>query len=157
MSVVVRESLPGDAEELGSVLSPSDRLEAWLATGRPPEEALIRSAEQSCLCWSIVLDGQLAAMAGAGSAGYPGLGVPWLLSTTRIADRSLGVARKLVWCRDRILEVFPRLVNFVYAGNPTAVGLVKGLGFTVADRPEPYGWCGAPFYRFQMEVENVLG
>jgi hypothetical protein len=80
-----------------------------------------------------------------------------MLSSENVIRRPLGVARKIFWCRDKILAAFPRLINFVYAENQTAIRLVKGLGFAVADRPEPYGWCGAPFYRFHMEVKNVLG
>jgi hypothetical protein len=157
MSVEVREALAGDAESLGLKLSPTDRLESWLATGRPPEEALRRSVEQSRLCWSIFLDGELVAMIGAGITEVPELGIPWMLSSQKITNRPLSIVRKLTWCRDKILAVFPRLINFVYAENQTAVRLIKGLGFNVAAQPEPYGWCGAPFYRFHMEVANVLG
>jgi hypothetical protein len=154
MSVELMETRPEDALDLGARLSPADRLEAWLTSGRPPEESLVRSVEVSSLCWSLLVDGRVASIIGAGQMS-PGVGVPWMLSATDIALYPIAVARKLRWCRDRILAAFPALVNFVYAENPVALRLVRGLGFTLSDRAEPFGWCGAPFYRFSMGDVNV--
>lgn len=151
--VLIQPTAPGDVEILIANLRESDRLECE-AYG--DEEGIApgirRSVERSTHCWTVWINGELAAILGVAPLNLlTGLGSPWMLGTP-VLDRH---ARVLVQQTPRYIETmreaFPHLVNFVHAKNTTSVRWLRRLGFTLYP-PQPYGRLGEPFHPFEMRA-----
>jgi hypothetical protein len=149
--MIVRMATLDDVRSLGPRLRWEDRIEATLASGMPPEVALENSFRDSDVVWSICENDTCVAMAGVGPVHEKtkGLvGVPWLLSSDDINKHPKSALRAIKEIYINITLIYPKLINFVFADNPMAIKLVKHLGFTVSDTPEPYGREDVLFYRF---------
>jgi hypothetical protein len=149
--MIIRQATFEDVRSLGPRLRWGDRIEATLASGMPPEVALENSFRDSDVVWSICENDIPVAMAGVGPLNEKtkGLvGVPWLLSSEGINANPTKTMRVLKEIFINITLIYPKLINFVFADNLMAIKLVRHLGFTVAEVPEPCGPEGVLFYRF---------
>lgn len=145
---------PGDCEHLAANLRAADVAEIEAASGATDVLAVIKaSVDASLYCWSAVdQDGQLVAMLGVVPADLlSGLGVPWMLGTDLVDVQQRALVRLSRAYIPRMLETFPKLVNFVDARNERAVRFLRHAGFYVA-RPEPHGPQGLPFHTFIMKA-----
>jgi hypothetical protein len=150
--VLIRPTEPGDAARLFSNLRPSDLTECQ-AYGQPDIAAGIEaSVRRSVLCWTGLVDGELAAILGVAPVNLlTGMGSPWMLGTPLLDQHSRVLVRSTPEYIGRMLKAFPHLVNFVHAHNTTSVRWLRRLGFTLHEAV-PYGPLGEPFHPFEMRA-----
>lgn len=150
--VLIRPTEPGDAAELIANLRASDLAEC-LAYGRDDVGAGIEaSVRRSVLCWTGLVDGQVAAIIGVAPVNIlTGMGSPWMLGTPLLDRHHRVLVRRTPEYISRMLKAFPHLVNFVHAKNTTSVRWLRRLGFTLHEAV-PYGPLGEPFYPFEMRA-----
>ena len=153
--VEIRPTLPGDVEILIANLRPSDLAECR-AYGKPDIAAGIESSvKRSMLCWTGLVDGELAAILGVAPVSVmTGIGSPWMLGTPVLDAHSRILVRETPGYIAKMLNAFPHLVNFVHAKNTTSVRWLRRLGFTL-HQAVPYGALGEPFHPFEMKAHHV--
>lgn len=150
--VLIRPTEPGDAAELFAHLRASDLAECR-AYGRPDIAAGIASSvNRSALCWTGLVDGELAAIIGVAPINMlTGIGSPWMLGTPVLDAHSRVLVRRTPEYIARMLKAFPHLVNFVHAKNTTSVRWLRRLGFSLSE-PVPFGPLGELFHPFEMRA-----
>lgn len=150
--VLIRATEPGDVARLFANLRASDLAECQ-AYGKPDILAGIESsAARSLLCWTGLVDGELAAILGVAPLSIVnGIGSPWMLGTPVLDAHQRVLVRKTPEYIARMLKAFPHLVNFVHAKNTTSVRWLRRLGFSLSE-PAPFGPLGEPFHRFEMRA-----
>ena len=148
--VLIRPTEPGDAAELFANLRTSDLAECR-AYGHPDIAASIESSvNRSVLCWTGLVDGELAAIIGVAPVNMlAGVGSPWMLGTPVLDRHQRILVRRTPEYISRMLKAFPHLVNYVHAKNTTSVRWLRRLGFTLHEAV-PYGPLGEPFHPFEM-------
>lgn len=151
VDVVVRATAPGDIGLLFANMRASDRAECE-AYGVPVYETIRSSAARSLLCWTGLIDGELAAIIGVTPFDVlGGVGTPWMLGTPVLDRHSRILVRRTPEYIAHMLAAFPHLVNYVHAKNTTSVRWLRRLGFTLHE-PEPFGPFGEPFHRFERHA-----
>ena len=140
-------------EPIASNMRDGDVLEIWLAGHRTPHQAMQEGFESSVKAWTIMEDGVPIGMFGVSSVSILGnVGVPWLLGT----DEMLKVRRQFVRESMRYLaeahRLYPRLVNFVHAGNVPSLRWLMWMGFDF-DGPIEAGPDGAEFFKFERVAD----
>lgn len=150
--VLIRPTQPGDAELLFANLRTADLAECQ-AYGREDIAAgIVSSVNRSVLCWSGLVDGELAAIIGVAPVSLMGgVGSPWMLGTPVLDAHSRVLVRRTPEYIAKMLKAFPHLVNFVHAENTTSVRWLRRLGFTLHEAV-PYGPLGEPFHPFEMRA-----
>lgn len=78
------------------------------------------------------------------------LGVPWMLSATQILDYKKDILRYSPQVVDNMLDICPKLLNYVHTENKLSIRWLKWLGFKIED-PVPYGVNGELFHPFHQE------
>jgi hypothetical protein len=153
--VLIRPTEPGDAHTLYQNLRLPDLVECQ-AYGRADIQAGIESSvRRSVLCWTGLVDGELAAIIGVAPIDMlAGVGSPWMLGTPVLDRHSRVLVRRTPDYIGRMLNAFPHLVNFVHAKNTTSVRWLRRLGFTLHEAV-PYGALGEPFHPFEMKAHHV--
>ena len=148
--VLIRPTEPGDVARLFANLRASDLAECR-AYGRPDIAASIESSvNRSVLCWTGLVDGELAAIIGVAPINaLTGIGSPWMLGTPVLDRHQRILVRMTPEYISRMLKAFPHLVNYVHAKNTTSVRWLRRLGFTLHEAV-PYGPLGEPFHPFEM-------
>ncbi len=117
------------------MLREADRLEL-MAAGVGDVVTMLGTALPDCL-WAEEArwNGEPIAMFGVRPMPGGEVGIPWMLSTTRLqqAER-VAVARAAVRAVQRMRCDFAVLTNIVHTANRDAIAFVEWLGFTVDDR-----------------------
>lgn len=129
------------------MLCAADRAE-MTAAGIADVDAMLREAVPTCT-WADEArwNGEPIAIYGVRQLQY-GVGVPWMLSTSRLTAASArAVAKQARREVARMQQEFSGLVNLVHAQNSRAIAFVKWLGFDV-DELNPKGPAGQ-FYAFR--------
>ena len=151
--VLIRPTEPGDAAILAANLRVSDRAECE-AYGLPGDmqSRIESSVRRSVLCWTGLVDGELAAIIGASPINMlSGIGSPWMLGTPVLDRHSRVLVRLTPAYIARMQSAFPHLANFVHVDNRTSVRWLRRLGFTLHEAV-PYGVNGELFYPFEMRA-----
>jgi hypothetical protein len=150
--IVIRPTQPGDAAQLFAHLRASDLAECQ-AYGQPDIAAGIESSvRRSILCWTGLVDGELAAIIGVTPVNVlTGVGSPWMLGTPLLDRHQRVLVRRTPEYIARMLNAFPHLVNFVHARNTTSVRWLRRLGFTLHEAV-PYGPLGELFHPFELRA-----
>lgn len=150
--VLIRPTEPGDAARLFANLRASDLAECR-AYGHPDIAASIASCvDRSVLCWTGLVDGELAAIFGAAPVNMlAGIGSPWMLGTPVLDRHQRILVRRTPEYIGKMLKAFPHLVNYVHAKNTTSVRWLRRLGFTLHDAV-PCGARGELFHPFEMRA-----
>lgn len=153
--VLIRPTEPQDVAALITNLRPADLAECQ-AYGRGDVAAGIEgSVRRSLLCWSGLIDGELAAILGVAPINMMcGIGSPWMLGTPVLDQHQRVLVRRTPEYICRMLTAFPHLVNFVHAKNTTSVRWLRRLGFTL-HAAVPYGALGEMFHPFEMKTNHV--
>jgi hypothetical protein len=128
-----------------------DAAEVWAYCRHTPIEALEFSVKHSKKIVIVYGDGvPLTALGLCMRDFLSGTGVPWLLS----AEQALKYKRQFLKLSppiiEEMLDICPKLVNYVHADNKLSIRWLKWLGFTIED-PEPTGPQGELFHRFTKE------
>ncbi|MDL2315710.1 hypothetical protein LJC59_01315 [Desulfovibrio sp. OttesenSCG-928-A18] len=146
-----REALPEHAAHIARHMREADRAEVWASGLQTPSEALEESLSRSVLAWTCFVDGVPAAMAGVCPRGslFSRIGVPWLLATDALNAVRRSFARHSRFYVDAMQDAFPRLENYVHAGNSTSLRWLAWCGFSI-DRA-PVNINGEDFFLFWRE------
>jgi hypothetical protein len=146
----ITESEPSHLDQLHARLRALDCLEL-MACGTPAREHLQRCYDGAVLRKTAFVEGQLAAMWGLQCGTLlSGEAYPWFLTTAAVERVPIAVVKEARRHIEGMLEVRPRLVNYVLASYRGAVRLIGVLGFRLGP-PEPMGKNGVLFRRFEME------
>lgn len=133
-------------------MRPEDAEEVMAMNHYTPFEAMSLSVKNSAFAVVVVIDDIPVTMLGLviGSA-VTGMGSPWLLS----ARQALNHRRKFIELApdivDEMLQICPKLVNYVHVKNRLSIRWLKRIGFIV-EAPVPIGVNGEMFHRFSKEV-----
>lgn len=153
MSVVRYERPTDDAIKfIADNMRQGDAIEVMASGEHTPIEALTLSVKSSDSAVVVFIDDVPVAAFGLVRRDYlSGSGVPWLLS----AEQALAHRRKFLELSpqviDEMLQICPKLVNFVHSENKVSIRWLKWLGF-VLEEAEPIGKNGAMFHRFSKEI-----
>jgi hypothetical protein len=152
VDVLIRQAVIEDAQELYANMRQNDLDECNALGPHDIQRSIERSIRSSTLCWSLIIDGKLAAVFGVGVISVlTGIGSPWLLGTSVLDRHPRVLVRNTAPYIGAILRAFPHLINFVHARNTRSVHWLRRLGFTLHP-PEPYGELGELFHRFEMRA-----
>lgn len=150
--MIIRKAEVSDAISLQGRLRRQDYNEVWAAHGHDPNEVLVVCAQYSTLLWCAEVNGDVAAVFGvAPSRNTTDEGQPWLLGAEELQFDAKAFLRLPAEIIPRMQRVFPVLRNLVDARNTQSIRWLRRIGFTVADKPVPYGPFGLPFYSFCKE------
>ena len=130
----------------------ADRDEVLASCGHDPTTALWKSIEISEGCWTLLLDGQPAAI--FGTVPCEGGAIVWLLTSTLVEKHPLAFLRLSRHVVDALVARYGALVNAIDARYTTAIRWAKWLGFRVGP-PEPFGVAGLPFCRIEIGGAHV--
>jgi hypothetical protein len=145
--VRIVQSTPDHAEALGRTMRARDALEVT-RLGFEPHAVAYFGWRVSDFTRTALVDGQVAAIWGV--VGNESVGVPWLLTAPPCeAVSALTFVRIYRAQAAEMLQLFPKLENYVDASYIAAVRLVELAGFTL-DEAKPYGEMQSPFHRFEM-------
>lgn len=149
--LIVRNATIEDVQYMKDHLQEVDINEIWAVNHSWPEDALIRSFNNSVFCMTYVYKGVPVVMFGVGAGTLiSSLGVVWMLSTDDIRKISvsfLKTCRKFV---DMMLEIYPTLVNYVHADNKISLNWLRRLGARIEDA-SAWGADNELFHRFTLE------
>lgn len=152
VDVVIRPTEPGDTAVLIANLRASDLAECQAYGRGDIAEGIESSVRRSVLCWTALIDGDLAAILGVAPINMlTGIGSPWMLGTPVLDQHQRVLVRRTPEYIGKMLTAFPHLVNFVHAKNSTSVRWLRRLGFTLRE-PAPFGALGEPFHYFEMRA-----
>lgn len=150
--ILIRPTEPSDAARLFANLRASDLAECQAYGHADLAASLEASVRRSILCWTGLVDGELATIIGVAPVNIiTGVGSPWMLGTPVLDRYQRVLVRRTPEYIARMLKAFPHLVNFVHAKNTTSVRWLKRLGFTLHEAV-PYGPLGEPFHPFEMRA-----
>lgn len=103
-----------------------------------PMDGLLKAYWASTLCWSVFLNGRIAAMFGCAPGAMPGVGSPWLVTAPEIARVKLRFIRQSRPYVREMLEQYPILSAYVYRGNKPLIGWMRWMGFEFMDVSEMF-------------------
>jgi len=150
VKIEIRPTQAGDAELLAARLRDADRAELEACGFDDMLAPIAGSVGVSTLCWTALVDDQVACVLGV-SPLEGDTGSPWMLGTPLLDQHARVLVRLTPVYIERMLGVFPHLLNYVHAGNTTSVRWLRRLGFTLAE-PQPYGARGELFHQFEMHA-----
>lgn len=78
-----------------------------------------------------------------------GAGAPWFLSTPELRKYAVRFLKDCDEYLNRMLDIFPTLVEYVDARHTRGIKWVRWLGFELSG-PEPRGPFGMPHYRAEL-------
>ncbi len=142
----LREMRPGDAELIR--LRAEDTAEVTCGGFASGLEALRASHAASLLAWTMLIDHQPIAMGGCAGSPLGAIGTPWLLTSSQVEQLPRAFLREVRSKAFHLLELFPRLENWVLADYARACRFLELIGFSL-DKPVMLG-PGAKFRRFWM-------
>jgi len=139
----------------------TDRREIYYLSLMSPWPAIKATASMAVAAWTVLHDGEPAAIFGVNRKTLTSeIGTPWLLGTD-VLDRAGGIAlavQSRVYF-ERMAAAFPMLENWALAENRRTLQYLEWLGFAM-DEPMPRGPFGASFVRFHcgaLEDRKYLG
>lgn len=143
------------AEVIAANARPDDVAELWATCYAVPEKAMVDGIRWSDFAFTGCADGVPVCMFGVYSDSFLiNVGTPWMVGST-LLDRYAKTFIKE--CHRPLLEIlreYDRLENYVDARNARSIKWLRWLGFTVDEKPVPYGVQKLPFHKFWM-VKNV--
>jgi len=129
----------------------ADAAEVWASHCQTPIDALMKGWELSDLSVVVECDGVPCTMLGLVIDNVlTGSGTPWLLSSNHALKYKREFLIQSPPVIEQMLDVCPRLSNYVHAKNRVSIRWLKWLGFTI-DEAVPVGISKEPFHRFHLE------
>jgi hypothetical protein len=139
LRAVARNLRAGDAAEVAAYGEGSPMRVIW------------RSWKSSTICYTMLVDGEVAVIGGVVGSLMDAEGMPWLLTTAAVERVPVSFVRAARAHASEALKVYPMLANYVHAPYARAIWFLKLVGFTV-DPPEQIAATGEMFCRFHMEA-----
>lgn len=138
VDVRVVESKPQDCRLLSKVLDEPAANFIRMGWGVEPINGLAKALQSSTFCWSVFLDGKIAAMFGCAPGAMLGIGSPWLVTAPEIECVKLRFIRQSRGYARKMLELYPILSAYVYRGNKPLIGWMRWMGFEFFDIDETF-------------------
>ena len=142
----------GHIPAIAADMREADRREVWASHRHTPVQALTAALAKSDIAWTCKVAGVPAFMWGVSRCGclLSETGAPWLLGTPAILQIQREFLRQCPAYVERMQAEYPRLENYVHAGNRASMRWLGWLGFTIEKRT-PVLWHGEQFYKFWRE------
>jgi hypothetical protein len=138
-------------EAIAADMRQGDIDEVWSSNHHTPIEALSGSWNLSDYSVIVTVNDEPCAMLGLVIRDIlSGTGVPWLLGTNNALKYKRHFILQVPVILDEMLNICPRLFNYVHADNEVSIRWLKRIGF-IFDEPLPYGCDDDLFYRFHLE------
>ena len=150
---------PAHIPAIAADMREADRREVWASHRHTPVQALKSSLACSELAWTCLVEDTPALMFGVARRGIllSDTGVPWLLGADLFFKTHSELNRVFLRQSQRyvalMLDRFPRLENYVHAGNKASIRWLKWCGFRLIDDPVTIN--GEEFYRFWRDARHV--
>jgi hypothetical protein len=148
----VRIIIPAHSDHLlwmANNMSEEDR-EECAAMGLGPLQALQIGLEHSVTAWTALKVPEHRPLCMFGvmpmEGILSGMGAPWFLSTPELRKYAVRFLKDCDPYLNRMLDIFPTLVEYVDARHTRGIKWLKWLGFTLTG-PEPWGPFGLYFYK----------
>ena len=138
-------------DQLKGKLRIADEIECQALCGLSADDALQDGFEKSLQSWVGMMDEEpILAFGVASPALISDTGIPWMLATDNISKVGMAVIRRSKKYVRAMLDLFPKLENFVDAENAVSIRWLAWCGFMIAP-PMPLRPDGRPFHHFWME------
>ena len=125
--------------------------EIWASNHYTPIDGLMESWKVSDYSAVVVINNEPCVMVGLVIANIlGGVGVPWLMGSNAIMKYKSSFMRYGPELIEQMLDVCPKLVNYVHVKNKASVRWLKQVGFKFDD-PVPYGAEQELFHRFHLQ------
>lgn len=147
---LIRSAEPGDVDALVARMRQADRDECAAAGVTQIGFVVHWQVASAEMCWSAHDEQGLVSVFGASEIA-DGVGSPWMLATDLFDKHRRDLVREVPPYLGRMLERFPRLINFVYEKNAVSIRWLKRIGFQV-EPAIPFGPLGSLFHPFHMEA-----
>jgi hypothetical protein len=129
----------------------ADVAEVWASHHHTPLDALMKGWVLSDLSVIVECDGVPCTMLGLVVENLmTGAGTPWLLSSNHALKYKREFLLQSPPVIEQMLDVCPRLSNYVHVDNRVSIRWLKWLGFTI-ETPGPIGINKELFHRFHLE------
>lgn len=153
-TLVARDAVPADAEQIAANLRENDRHEV-LAVYENVAHGIREAIQASAICHTLCRrDGRYQPMIVLGCAtdpSRPGVGIPWLLATNEVVKYPGALTRVGRHYVRLFQERWPVLMNYVDERNAVSVAWLQRLGFAVHE-PIVFGRNGECFHPFTLGV-----
>ena len=138
-------------EEIARNMRQADIDEVWASSNCTPLEALMSSWEISEYTTVLTVNDEACVMLGLVVRDIlSGHGIPWVLGTDNSLKHKKGFFTEAPEIINQMLNVCPRLHNYVHSKNRLSIRWLKWAGFTICE-PEPYGCEKELFHKFYIE------
>lgn len=128
-----------------------DAVEVMASHGHTPLEALINGWNISDYSVIVTCKDEPVVMYGMSvNSLVTGFGTPWMLSTDGLLKYRKDLLKYTPMVVDQMLDICPRLVNYVHVDNKISKRWLRWLGFTIGE-VSPYGVGKELFHRFHLE------
>ena len=155
VNIEVRKCRGRDIKEMKGKLRKEDVLEIERKTGREPYRVLIESYRKSDIAFVGLVDNEIACAWGVAKESIlSDESTIWLLSTEVMKKAPVAVAKKTKMELDKLLQVYPKIGNYVDSEYSLCIRWLCWLGFTV-ENPEPIGVRGGLFSKFYIARDNI--
>lgn len=132
-------------------MRPADADEVFASHGHTPIQAIMGGWEVSQYSVVIMVNNTPCVIMGLVNRDIlTGTGVPWLLGTENALKYSREYFKLSPPVIKEMLDICPRLFNYVHAENKMSIKWLRWLGFNI-DEPKPHGVKGELFHRFHLE------
>lgn len=129
----------------------ADVNEIWASDHYTPVTGLMESWKTSEYSSIFMADNEPCLMVGlAVYSTLGGVGIPWLLGSNAMMKHGSQFMRMGPAVIDEMLNICPKLVNYVHKENEVSVRWLKRVGFEF-DEAVPYGVEKELFHRFHLE------
>ena len=155
--VEIRKCRGHDIKAMRGKLRREDVIEIERRTGRDPYTVLVDSYRRSEVSFVALYNGEVACAWGvARESILAEESLIWLLSTPVMTKAPVLAARRTKHELKKLLDVYPKLMNYVDSEYKLCVRWLRWLGFTV-ESPQPVGIRGGMFSRFYIAVDAMEG
>lgn len=138
-----------DCNVLAPKLRDDDVLELQAGSGKAPVDALRDSVSKSKAAFTVIHEGEVAAMFGVGTwPGKPSVGIPWLLGSPLIGKFQRQFIRQSLDYVNLFQSWYPVLMNMVDDRYTKAKSWLEWCGFEAYDRFEKFGVEKRPFIQY---------
>ena len=155
VNIEVRKCRGRDIKGMKEKLRKEDILEIERKTGREPYHVLVESYRKSDIAFVGLIDNEIACAWGVAKESIlSDESTIWLLSTEMMKKAPVAVAKKTKKELEKLLQIYPKIGNYVDSEYRLCIRWLRWLGFTV-DNPEPVGVRGALFSKFYIAKDDI--
>jgi hypothetical protein len=149
---LIVNAMPCHIPFIAGSIREADKSELWAAACLSPEAALWKSLSSSSMAWTGLYDSLPVCMFGVASGSeLAGVGLPWMIGTQELDRLAITFLRRNKSKIQEMLDIYPRLMNYVDDRNKKAIRWLKWLGFIIGE-PVPFGPFNMPFRPFEMGI-----